>query len=106
MVGPQPLVGPSRCNPYGRCFYPSAVVCTNVAVQTAVRDSTGFLNNPVLQNNESVQADTSRATTSQFMCEHVDEYIGFEGEALHVDITHVSIIFTRRTHQFDIEFNR
>ena len=40
----------------------------------------------MLQVNESVQAVASRATTIQFMREHVDEYIGCEGEALYADM--------------------
>ena len=89
MVGPQPVVGPPcpaprvviPTIPNGRCFFHSVVINTNPALQTAVRDSTGFLDHSMLQINEMVQTDAS-----QFMCEHVDEYIGFEGEALHTDM--------------------
>ena len=58
----------------------------NTALQAAVRDSTGFLNDSVLHTNERVQADALRAGTIQFMCEHVYEYIGFEGDTLHADM--------------------
>ena len=46
-----------------------------------MRDSTGFLKDPMLQINERFQADALRATTIKFVCEYVDEYIGFEDEA-------------------------
>ena len=67
------------------CFR-SVAISTSAARQTAVKDSTCFLNGPMLQVNESVQAVASRATTIQFMREHVDEYIGCEGEALYADM--------------------
>ena len=38
-----------------------------------------------------VQADSSRVTTLQFMCEYVDEYISSEGEQLHADMLHADM---------------
>ena len=51
-----------------------------------MNDFTGFLNDPMLQINERIQADALRATTIQFVCEHVDGYIGFDDEALNTDM--------------------
>ena len=79
----------SSCNPYHTrwtlCFR-CVVIGTNHALQTAVRDSTGFLNDPIRQINERDQVDALTATTIRFICEHVDEYIDFEVEALHADM--------------------
>ena len=94
MLDPQPVVGPPcpaprvviPTIPDGRCFFRSVVVSTNPALQTAVRDSKGFLNDPMLEIIGRAQADALRATTIQFMCEHVDECIGFESKALHADM--------------------
>ena len=86
MTGPQSVAGPpcpaSRVVipviPDGRLFR-SVEISTNLAFQTAVRGFTGFLSDQMLQITERFQA--SRATTIQFMCEHVDGYIGVECEA-------------------------
>ena len=59
-------------------FFRSVEISTNPALQTAVRGFTGFLSDQMLQITERVQADALRATTIQFMCEHVDGYIGVE----------------------------
>ena len=66
--------------PDGR-FFRSVVISTNPALQTAVRGFTGFLSDQMIQITERFQADALRATTIQFMCEHVDGYIGVECEA-------------------------
>ena len=66
--------------PDGRLFR-SVEISTNIAFQTAVRGFTGFLSDQMLQITERFQADALRATTVQFMCEHVDGYIGVECEA-------------------------
>ena len=73
LIGLQPVVGPS--SPVCRAFFRSLIISMNPALQTVVTDSTRFLNDPMLQFNEKVLADAFRATTIQFMCERVDEYI-------------------------------
>ena len=66
--------------PDGR-FFRSVNISTNLAFQTAVRGFTGFLSDQMLHITERFQADALRATTIQFMCEHIDGYIGVECEA-------------------------
>ena len=88
VTGPQSVTGPPcpestvviPAIPDGRLFC-SAEISTNLALQTAVRGFTGFLSAQMIQITERFQADALRATTVQFMCEHVDGYIGVECEA-------------------------
>ena len=51
-----PCPAPLVVNPYipDGFFFRSVVISMNRALQTAVRDSTGFLNDPTLQINERV----------------------------------------------------
>ena len=82
VLDPQPVIGPPcpaprvviPTIPEGCCFFYNVAISTNPALQTDVRDSTGFLNDLMLQINERVQADSLMATTNQLMCENVDEY--------------------------------
>ena len=125
-AGPQPLVGPQSLldlHPLvglqcpaprvviptirdGRYFFSNEVISTNPALQTDVRDSAGFLKDAMLQINERVQSDSFRATTIQFMCEHVDEYIVFEDWPLHADMPQMPTFqFSSLTQRIDLMSN-
>ena len=119
-VGHQPVVSPqspaprvviSTMHTWWTLLFRSIVVSTNPSLQIVLRNSTGRLNDPILQINERFQADAMRATTVQFICEHVDEFTAIEVRhymltCWHAPKTHVSILFASRTHQFDVKSNR
>ena len=76
--------------PDGRCFFRSVVISTNQYLVVANRHSSGQLCDDMLQIAENAKTDMLRASVMQFMCENVNQYASFTGDALNVDMpTHV-----------------
>ena len=76
--------------PDGRCFFRSVVISTNQHLVVANRHSSGQLCDDMLQIAENAKTDMLRASVMQFMCENVNQYASFTGDALNADMpTHV-----------------
>ena len=67
-------------------LFRSLVIGMNIALQSAVRDEHGRVENPVLWILETTSADGLRVQVIAYMCDHLEDYQSFPIEAINGDM--------------------